>query len=321
MMLLTAGVFYVVWMNRASEKIVTAVIPITVAALTGVSLAIFVFGGETTATARFPTVFLYRSSDKMPITPPYRPMLMSLFELPELQKDHPDLVGDGDDGWTLYHEFLQRAIIDIIARRHRFSWETEISRFDIGGTEEMSGPASSASGASQKLSFEEIRGRLEGNRFGNSRFGSPELTLPPRMRLEVTLPVHNGTNAQEGRIVFTNEFVRLSITTQAFSRMVGLGPYTQMMGYTPIEAQTQCAQAQYLVTIMAEYSRLRIGHPDMARYRRWVQQIVSELQAELDEQVLWARTKESYIFAKQIEMFSGVPVSMPPQTLNAPGYH
>ncbi len=42
--LLTASAFYLVWMNRASEKLLSAVIPVAVAALAGILVAVFVFG-------------------------------------------------------------------------------------------------------------------------------------------------------------------------------------------------------------------------------------------------------------------------------------
>src|SRR5438270_1928687 len=160
----TAGAFYVVWLNRASEKIVTAVLPISVGALAGIFLSIFVFGAEAKTTVRFPVVFLFRK-DKMPVVPPYRPLLSSLFEVPELQKDHPDLIADDTQGATLYHHLLQRSIVDTIAFWHSGSWETEIDRFNIGGTQEMGRPASDASGVSEKLSTEELQRKLIGNRF------------------------------------------------------------------------------------------------------------------------------------------------------------
>ena len=43
LVLIIASVSYLVFMNRASEKIVTAIIPITVAAIAGILLSIFVF--------------------------------------------------------------------------------------------------------------------------------------------------------------------------------------------------------------------------------------------------------------------------------------
>jgi len=148
LILATVVTFYVVWMNRASEKIVTAVIPIAIAALIGVWLTVFIFAGQPPLTLNFPAVFLYRSSDKAPWTPPTRPMLYSLSEVPELQKDHPERMADDTSGATLYHHLLQKAIIDILAQHHRHAWKTDISRFDIGVVEEMGVASPNAEAAS-----------------------------------------------------------------------------------------------------------------------------------------------------------------------------
>ena len=55
-----------VWMNRASEKILTTVIPIAVAALVGIYLAIFVFGGQPPMVVGFRSSFQYQTASKMP---------------------------------------------------------------------------------------------------------------------------------------------------------------------------------------------------------------------------------------------------------------
>jgi hypothetical protein len=44
--LLTAAAFILVWLNRTSEKILTAVIPVGAAGLIAIYFAVFVFGGE-----------------------------------------------------------------------------------------------------------------------------------------------------------------------------------------------------------------------------------------------------------------------------------
>ena len=297
LILATGVAFYVVWMNRASEKIVTAVIPIAIAALIGVGLTVFVFGGQPPLTVKFPAVFLYRSSDKAPWTPPARPMLNSLFEVPELQRDHPERIADDTSGATLYHHLLQKAIIDILAQHHRGGWETDISRFDMGMIEEMAGPSPDASAPSMKLSFEEIKQLLKENRFHDSRFMQPELTLPRGTRVRIKAPEINSTVGEEGEIVLDNDFVCMSIKTRQSSWMRSLGPYRWIFGYTR-EKDSEFQRAEYLITIKAEFKRLRSGHPEMSKYKHWVEQIVSELQTALDEQIIWAKTKENYVFMK-----------------------
>ncbi len=321
LILATGAAFYVVWMNRASEKIVTAVIPIAIAALIGVGLTVFVFGGQPPLTVKFPAVFLYQFSDKAPFAAPDRPMLNSLFEVPELQRDHPERMADETSGATLYHHLLQKAIIDILAQHHRFSWETDISRFDMGMIEEMAGPSPDASGPSTKLSLEELQQLLKDNRFRDSRFMQPELTLPRGTNARIKAPVTSATAGEEGEIVFENDFVHLSITTRFSSWGRTLGPYRLISGYTQ-EKDSEFQRAEYLITIKAEFNRLRSGHPDMSRYRKWVEQIVSELETSLDEQVIWAKTKDNYVFRKQLQQFGGVDLGPErPHTLNPPEYH
>jgi hypothetical protein len=316
----TGFAFYLVWMNRGSEKIVTAVIPIAIAALIGVALAVFVFGGEAPITVKFPAVFLFRALDKAPWVPPSRPVLQSLFEVPELQKDHPELMSDDTQGATLYHHLLQKVIIDILCQHHQFAWETDISRFDIGFVEEKSGPSASAAPSTQ-LSGAQIQQLLRGNRFAQSRYAPMKLALPRGKALSIKIPQNDLTLVEEGEIVLANDFVHLSITTRFSQWMRSLGPYRLVLGYS-WEQDKEFHRAAYLVTIHAEFNRLRSGHPDMPKYKNWVDQIISELQTALDEQLIWAKTKENYLFTKQLEQFGAIEVQPAnrPLTLNPPEY-
>ncbi len=56
LVLATAAAFWLVWNNRGSEKIVTAVVPIAVGALLGIYLTVLVFGGEPPISSAFVTV-------------------------------------------------------------------------------------------------------------------------------------------------------------------------------------------------------------------------------------------------------------------------
>ena len=229
-------------------------------------------------------------------------------------------MADDTSGATLYHHLLQKAIIDILAQHHRHAWETDISRFDIGTVEEMSGPSPNASAPGMKLSFEEIKQLLKNNRFQDSRFMQPELTLPRRTKVRIKAPEINSTAGEEGEIVFENDFVHLSIKTRFSSSMRSLGPYRLIFGYTS-DKDNEFQRAEYLITINAEFNRLRSGHPEMSKYKHWVEQVASELQTALDEQVIWAKTKENYVFVKQLQQF-GVDLGPErPPTLNPPEYH
>jgi len=97
--------------------------------------------------------------------------------------------------------------------------------------------------------------------------------------------------------------------------MRSLGGYRVLMGYSS-DQDRDFASAQYVVDIRAQFSRLRSGHPNMPKYKKWVSQIISALRAGLDEQVLWSQTRENYLFRKELEHLSGVVTPTPPPFLS-----
>ena len=79
------GALYIAWMNRASEKVVTAILPITIAALVAVYLTVL-FGGESPTHLTFPVAFPYRTSDGMPLEIPFRPYRQLVFSQKDLAR-------------------------------------------------------------------------------------------------------------------------------------------------------------------------------------------------------------------------------------------
>jgi hypothetical protein len=312
LILATGFAFYVVWMNRESEKIITAVVPISVAALIGVLLSVFLFGGEPVITAKFPAAFLFRISDRNPLNVPDRPMLLSLFEVPTLRQERPDLMEDGDNGATLYHHFLQKAIIDAFASRYSTTWEIETFDFKTGmGEQQTSGAAADATEPSTKITTAEIAALLKGNRFAGVDFlTTPQIALPPGSALKIRPPGTTKGGTLEAEISIKNDFVSLTIKTAHTSWLRSLGGYRPLMGFS-WEQDREFATAQYFVSIQAKFDRWRPGHPKMPKYKRWVNQIVSDLRARFDEQVLWSETRQNYVFRKQLEQFSGAAIITP----------
>jgi hypothetical protein len=312
LMVATAVAFYVVWMNRSSEKIISAVIPISAAALLGVFMAVFVFGGEAPETVEFPTTFIFRSSDNLPVMLPFRPQNHALFLISQLGKSNPDMLKDDAQGSTLYHHFLQRAIIETLAFRYAGSWETKIVRFDTSlGSQLTAGPAEDASEPKEKISGEELDQKLSGNRFAQVHtVFNWGLVVPPSTTLEIRPPMADQRLGEVSSIIFDNPFVRLTIQTRASQWGVLFGGYRLMLGQ-PSDTNTDLRQATYVVSIKKEFKRLRTGQPDMPRYRAWAQQIAEELQTEYDEQRIWAKAKEEFLFSRQLPVSQVPPILVP----------
>lgn len=51
----------------------------------------------------------------------------------------------------------------------------------------------------------------------------------------------------------------------------------------------------YEILLSAEFYRFKIGHPDMQRYRQWVDGMFGMIQKEYDFSKQWERQKERYL--------------------------
>jgi hypothetical protein len=147
-------------MNRASEKVVTTAASATLAVF-AVLTAVIVFGSEPDLSARFPSTFYVFAANKMPAGVPFRPVLQGYFLVAELAKDNPEALRDEDNGWTSYHEFLQKTIIDILAFRYTGNWDVDVVRYRTSrGAMLTSYPG--ASTQSVKLSTSDLEKVFEG---------------------------------------------------------------------------------------------------------------------------------------------------------------
>jgi hypothetical protein len=86
--------------------------------------------------------------------------------------------------------------------------------------------------------------------------------------------------------------VRISLSYNGGVRGVG---YLKPLVAYPQEQEDRFWTAQYATIISVELNLLVEGHPEMPRYRRWVETMVQELEDELDVRKHWARARESYL--------------------------
>lgn len=302
----TAVAFYFVWENRNSEKIISAVIPISAAALIGVYMAVFVFGGEPPKTTEFPTMFCFEAPANVPIVLPFRPTLRSLFRVPKLLKTQPAAL-QGDKAVTVYHHLLQMAIIDSLAFRYRKGWRVKVTQFETSlGTELTAQPLDVE--PMRLVSAQELEQALVGNYFAGQHEILPnQIALPPKTTLKITAP-HLDNQIEQSLISFDNPYIRITIQTRAGSWGVLFGEYRLMLGQ-PNDTNTQLREATFIVSTETEFKKSRSGNPNMPKYKEWAQQIVNEIQKEFDEQWIWQHSREQYVFARQL------PTPLKPQIL------
>jgi hypothetical protein len=312
-------------MNRASEKILSSVIPVAIAGLAGIIIAVFVFGGEPATTAVFPSSFQYRLPSKMPLDLPLvlmnRRFSQPQFAPAQLFKVHPEFFSDPADvnGESLYHHLLQKAIIDWIGMLYRGSWQVEVLQFDLpAGRELRFQPTEGASEKSEILSTEQLEKILQRNRFADIHTGiPPQIALPPGTKLKISPPQTTAGSFETGEIILENKFCSISIRTQASSWFAGIGSYKRLAGITD-EENEKLATANYIVRINVTFDRLRSNHPQMALYKTWASGLSEGLREQFDERVVWSKTKEDFVFSQLKVQFVEQP-PLRPTTVSSDG--
>jgi hypothetical protein len=302
---------YLAWQNRASEKIMSAVIPTAFAAFIGVVLAVFVFGYEKPVSETFPSVFHYESKTKLPWFPPWgigQRWISDAYLAPGMLKaGMPDVFNDARDpnGMLLYHHLLQWAIVNWMAHAYGGNWRAEILHFDLPDSRE--GSYRSTRGKDDRLtvlSTKNIESLLAGNSFSMTHPGiPPSIALPPGTN--VTIKVPQQPEGEEGEIILNNDLFTLSIVTRLSGYKTTVGTYARLAGLSDAEDQ-KLFTAVYLVKIKAEFSRWKSGNPRTAEYKAWIQQLTSEFKGEFDEQAVWSRIKNDYLFRKEVEQLGPV---------------
>ena len=310
LLLLTLGAFWLAWNNRESEKITSAVVPILTAAIVGVALSVFAFGGQSNIDITFPAAFYFHASDKMPMrltnvleSRRFPPML---FAVPKLKEASPSLFDAGTvsddthDGTTrLYHHLLQKSIIDWIGLVYRQTWDVDTQRFEIPDSRmETYSPAGNGLAPSETYSTEEIEKLLDGNIFAKIHAGiPPKVPLPPGSALRI-IPPRDDKNASVGEIEIRNKFFDINIRSTWTALMNGAGSYSMLAGLSDKENR-DIYSALYMVHVTVHFSRLYGGSPQMRVYRRWAEQMTSGLTNQFDEERIWSLTKEDYLFYQQ----------------------
>jgi hypothetical protein len=296
---LTIGLSWIVYNNRASERIVGAVLPILIAATAGVGI-VLAFSRPAPVTNTFPAMFFYRSSDFAPVSMPFRPVQQGLFLISQLYKLNSNALAAikaSKSERLLYHHLLQRAMVDWLAFKYRGSWQMDVMRMNLQGiaTEVFQPKASAVPGT--VIDTATLERALARNQFASvSQLAmSNQLTLPPGSTLIVDAPT---TEEANGAIRIKNRFAELVIDTRFSMFMAGGGEYMALMGLDRFD--TGMSRVMFTVKTTFTPNFWFSGHPEMANIRAWAQQMIEELRNQFDEELHWTKAQQAFLLARQL---------------------
>jgi len=98
-------------------------------------------------------------------------------------------------------------------------------------------------------------------------------------------------------ITLTNPFVKVTIAINKDGGSSGVGDYKWLLSYDN-EKSEEFWSAHFRVNCNAKFENLKSGHPDMPKYKQWVEVMFAEAQYLLDEKEQLKRAHEYYDLIK-----------------------
>jgi hypothetical protein len=291
-----ALVLILAWLNRGSEKIATAIIPIGIAAIAGTLYAVLVFGAQPKISSKFIAGYVVDLPSKLPVNLPgpigaARDRWSTWRNIEELRKRKPELFHP-DEGnefpERIYRDLAQKEIIEWLSLRFGHQWVVEGLTSRAGGFQSESwGPAGDSTREKKEYSPQELENILGNNLFAKTGFLlNNGLALPPGTTLTVTTA---DKDSSRGEILLANKLCRIRILTLPGGGMRGAGEYSRLLKLSEKESWN-IGTIGTLVETEITFNRWRSGDPEMPIYKTWALSITNGIASKFDENLIWDRT-------------------------------
>jgi hypothetical protein len=297
---------WLVYLNRGSEKIVSAAVPIAAASLLALGLSVFVFGADSSTTVRFISAYTLVTSTKKP-----EPKVVICKQNGEFSLDamnwviasHPEVLKNPNDSNAiqLYNHLLQWEIMRRMSLMFGKHWQTEVVNLSRYNTRYNNVEA--GAGDAEILSSDKIHTILKDNKFvlyssvydGVFPF---QIALPPHTTVNVTAPKDSfKENENSGVIRFSVDNMPvlgpayiITITTRPLATGQGSSGYKKYAGLSADQDRSLFTYL-YEVNITTESSRIRSGSPSIIAYKRWVDRMIDALRDQLDDERLFEKNR------------------------------
>jgi len=117
------------------------------------------------------------------------------------------------------------------------------------------------------------------------KHSSGKMTVPPETK--GTLLASRNSH----QIILTNPFAEVSITIVFQGGSVGIGDYTWLLGYDRKKSDEFWSE-YFDVNCKVRFRKLRSGHPDIPRYKRWVETIFDETEYQFSDRLRLQRARD-----------------------------
>ena len=111
----------------------------------------------------------------------------------------------------------------------------------------------------------------------SQEFWIKEMKVPPKTTVDIE------TSTDKKTLSLKNPFAEIFIIFNKRGGSVGLGDYQWLLGYDN-KKNSDFWSEHFEVVCEAKFERLRSGHPEMPRYKKWAQTMLEEVQYQFNDE-------------------------------------
>ncbi|MGH7381040.1 MAG: hypothetical protein ACREKR_02250 [Candidatus Methylomirabilales bacterium] len=324
-----AAVAYLAWQNRAAEKVRSSIVTGVAVGLTGALITIpagssdiwlrlsivasaalasilLIALKEESKKVEFPTIFVYESTTKRPLESlndiySYRFCGRTISCPPEfiVSRMGDTARNDGTNG-DLYFDVMLRMFVDLLFGLYRNAWDLKVTHRSKYSHKTSSWEPHQGAPKPEFITrevFKRIFSESHALKVENFAAIGDKLAVPSGTRLHGRTESIGGSPYKR-TLSLKNPYVEVEVEMifSSFSRM-GIGDLGLLLGVSREEGE-KFSTYSCEIRLLAKFNRLRSGHPEMNRYRRWVDGMFEEIQEHFDSRRHWERGRDWFIMKK-----------------------
>lgn len=319
---------WLAWQNRGSERVKAAIITGLAVGITGalitlpasemsIWLRFSIITSATLATilinlknesktVEFPAVSIYEKASKRPleaINATYRDRFsgqIGFCPVEFIVSRMPEENSDDELGQEKYFDVLFRLILDHLNFLYRNVWDIKVIRYNLqyGAFKFEPNERAPSGDFIAREDFVKIFPDCRALSVETLGHIGESFAVPYGTYLRGETKFFRDKNKPYKReFSLKNSFVQVTIELTSSTWSVGIGELGMYLNFTREVSEKFCSQVSD-VKLSAKFNRLKIGHPEMFRYRRWVDVMFEEIQEGFDAVRHRKRGKDWYLLSK-----------------------
>ncbi len=282
------------YLNRNSEKVVLAILPAAGIAFGGMLTISYTLKAET-KTIEFFSHSIIEKSSHLPIwmveQRAWVPLPFATTEaIKQFLKKESQRPTSTDTTRNVSMQYELRILLDTLFQVFPTHWDMKLSKtsqFPMTVRFQPFPGAPQADFISWETIQEKFHGMpiLEAKPFTFGKMGVPEGT-------HFTVTQNREPQELPGwALSLENRFFKFDLTMVTGSGIIGVGYLTPLLNYSSDQSGKFWTD-EFHFMVKTEFNPLLQGHPDMIRYKRWLNTLCEELREKLDLEIQWQHARD-----------------------------